>query len=105
MTSAVPDVLDVEMLKALADPLRAQIIGLLAGESLCVCHIVEETGAQQTNISNHLRALRRAKLVETEQQGRYTYYRLRPEPLEALTARFGALAHAARTSDQKRPCP
>lgn len=93
------------MLKALADPLRAQIIGLLAAESLCVCHIVEETGAQQTNISNHLRALRRAELVETEQQGRYTYYRLRPEPLEALTARFSALAQAARTSDQKRPCP
>ena len=105
MTSADPDVLDVEMLKALADPLRAQIIGLLAAESLCVCHIVEETGAQQTNISNHLRALRRAQLVETEQQGRYTYYRLRPEPLEALTALFGELARAARTSDQKRPCP
>jgi ArsR family transcriptional regulator len=105
MTSAGTDVLGVEMLKALADPLRAQIIGLLAAESLCVCHIVEETGAQQTNISNHLRALRRAELVETEQQGRYTYYRLRPEPLEAFAARFAALAQAARTSDRKRPCP
>ena len=68
-------------------------------------HIVEETGAQQTNISNHLRALRKARLVETEQRGRYTYYRLRPEPLEALSARLGALAQSARTSEQKRPCP
>jgi ArsR family transcriptional regulator, arsenate/arsenite/antimonite-responsive transcriptional repressor len=110
MTSAEPDApgvatLDTETLKLLADPLRAWIVGLLAAESLCVCHIVAETGAQQTNISNHLRALRQAELVETERVGRYTYYRLRPEPLEALGAQLGHLAAAARSSDQKRPCP
>jgi ArsR family transcriptional regulator len=105
LTSAGADVLGTETLRLLADPLRAQIITLLARESLCVCHIVEETGAQQTNVSNHLRALRQAKVVETERAGRYTYYRLRPEPLEALAGRLGELAQAARTSARKRPCP
>ncbi|GAA2070711.1 ArsR/SmtB family transcription factor [Actinomadura alba] len=98
--------MDLETLKLLADPLRAQIVALLARESLCVCHIVEETGAQQTNISNHLRALRRAGLVDTEPSGRYVYYRLRPHAIEALAAQLGELAStAARSSDQKRPCP
>jgi len=99
------DGLDAETLKLLADPLRARIVTLLARESLCVCHIVAETGAQQTNVSNHLRALRRARLVETEPSGRYVYYRLRPEAIEALAARLGELARTARSTDRKRPCP
>jgi ArsR family transcriptional regulator, arsenate/arsenite/antimonite-responsive transcriptional repressor len=31
-------------LKALAEPLRWRIVELLAGEELCVCHLVEELG-------------------------------------------------------------
>ncbi|MFB4313864.1 ArsR/SmtB family transcription factor [Actinomadura sp. 21ATH] len=95
-------------MRLLADPLRARIVSLLAGEALCTCHLVEETGAKQTNISNHLRVLREAGLVETEPCGRFTYYRLRAEPLEALAERLHGLARAARTTlddSRKRPCP
>ncbi|MEU5991952.1 metalloregulator ArsR/SmtB family transcription factor [Spirillospora sp. NPDC047418] len=94
-------------MKLLADPLRARIVSLLADEALCTCHLVEETGARQTNVSNHLRVLRDAGLVETEPCGRFTYYRLRPEALEALATRFSELAAAAHTAydnDRKRPC-
>jgi ArsR family transcriptional regulator len=96
------------MLRLLADPLRARIVTLLAGEALCTCHLVEETGAKQTNISNHLRVLREAGLVDTEPCGRFTYYRLRPEPLQALAAQVTDLAEAARTAyteNIRRPCP
>ena len=55
-----------EMLRALADPLRARIVELLAGEQLCTCHLVELTGARQTNISNHLRVLREAGLADAQ---------------------------------------
>ncbi|GAA1846143.1 ArsR/SmtB family transcription factor [Actinomadura bangladeshensis] len=96
-----------DVLKLLADPLRAQIVSLLAVEALCNCHLVEETGARQTNISNHLRALREAGLVDTEPCGRFTYYRLRPEALERLASELGELAAGAReaqTRRRKRPC-
>src|SRR5665811_647766 len=73
-----------ELVRAIADPLRRQIVELLAKEQLCTCHLVELTGARQTNLSNHLRVLRDAGLVETEPAGRYTYYRLRPEALASL---------------------
>jgi len=106
MTSVTADVLDTDTLKLLADPLRAQIVALLAHESLCVCHIVEETGAQQTNVSNHLRVLRRAGLVQTEPHGRYTYYRLRTEALAGLAAQLEVLTRTATRSDgRRRPCP
>lgn len=98
---------DTDVLQLLGDPLRARIVSLLAREALCTCHLVEETGARQTNISNHLRVLRQAGLVETEPCGRFTYYRLRPEPLRQLGERLSDLADAAetvRTDDQKRPC-
>ncbi|MEU8124645.1 metalloregulator ArsR/SmtB family transcription factor [Spirillospora sp. NPDC049024] len=98
---------ETDVLRLLADPLRARIVSLLASESLCTCHLVEETGARQTNISNHLRALREAGLVDTEPCGRFTYYRLRPEVLDDLAAKLTGLAEAAREVDlhgRKRPC-
>ena len=101
LTSLVAD----EVLRALADPMRARIVELLAGEQLCTCHLVEITGARQTNLSNHLRVLREAGIVEAEPAGRYTYYRLRPEALAAVSAHYAELASRARLAVQvKRPC-
>ena len=97
---------ETELLRVLADPLRLRIVTLLAQETLCTTHLVDETGARQTNLSNHLRVLREAGVVETEPCGRFTYYRLRPEVLETLAGRFAALAATARASgDRRRACP
>src|ERR687896_1980727 len=96
---------DTDLFRVLADPLRLRIVTLLAKETLCTTHLVEETGARQTNLSNHLRVLREAGLVETEPCGRFTYYRLRPEALEGLAGAVGDLAAAARetaATDRKR---
>jgi ArsR family transcriptional regulator len=92
------------VIRLLADPLRAQIVELLAGGALCTCHLVEQTGAKQTNISNHLRLLREAGVVDAEPCGRFTYYRLRPEPLQSAADHFAALAERARNhSESTRP--
>jgi ArsR family transcriptional regulator len=89
----------------LADPVRAAMVRALAVEQLCTCHLVEITGARQTNVSNHLRVLREAGVVDAQPAGRYTYYRLRPEVLERLAQQFGELAEAARAATAvRRPC-
>lgn len=94
----------VQALRVLGDPLRMRIVELLADEQLCTCHLVDETGARQTNVSNHLRALREAGLVESEPAGRYTYHRLVPEVFEELASRLASLGDSARgTSDLRRP--
>jgi len=36
-----------ELIRAIADPLRREIIELLAKEQLCTCHLVELTGARR----------------------------------------------------------
>ncbi|GAA4908808.1 ArsR/SmtB family transcription factor [Streptomyces coeruleoprunus] len=97
---------DTELIRVLADPLRLRIVTLLARETLCTTHLVEETGARQTNLSNHLRVLREAGVVETEPCGRFTYYKLRPDVIARLADRFAELAATARTAaDNKRACP
>ena len=58
------------VVRALADPLRLRIVELLATEQLCTCHLVDETGASQTNVSNHLRVLRETGLITSEPAGR-----------------------------------
>ncbi|ARZ65996.1 transcriptional regulator [Streptomyces albireticuli] len=79
---------------------------LLADETLCTTHLVEETGAKQTNLSNHLKVLREAGVVETEPCGRFTYYRLKPEVIAALAGQFTELAERARGgAERKRSCP
>ncbi|GAA1972670.1 ArsR/SmtB family transcription factor [Kitasatospora viridis] len=98
---------DSDATKALADPLRMRIVRLLAREALCTTHLVEETGAKQTNLSNHMKILRDAGLVDTEPCGRFTYYKLRPEALRALAEEFAALADTAQESaeaNRKRAC-
>lgn len=101
LTSVDPDVIRV-----LGDPLRLKIVSLLARETLCTTHLMEETGAKQTNLSNHMKVLREAGVVETEPCGRFTYYKLRPEVLESLAGQFAELAASARTAaGNKRACP
>lgn len=97
---------DTDLIRVLADPLRLQIVTLLARETLCTTHLVEETGAKQTNLSNHMKVLREAGVVDTEPCGRFIYYKLRPEVLASLSEQFAALAASARTaSENKRACP
>ncbi|KPC84397.1 MULTISPECIES: ArsR/SmtB family transcription factor [Streptomyces] len=97
---------DTELIRVLGDPLRLRIVTLLARETLCTSHLVEETGARQTNLSNHLRVLREAGVVDTEPCGRFTYYKLRPDVIAQLAGQFADLADSARNAaENKRACP
>jgi ArsR family transcriptional regulator, arsenate/arsenite/antimonite-responsive transcriptional repressor len=100
---APPTPLDDRLLRLFSDPLRARLVSLLAVEQLCTCHLAEATGALPSAVSNQLRHLREAGVVEREAAGRFTYYRLRPEVLDGLGAQFVTLASVARSAG-KRPC-
>ena len=90
----------------LADPLRLQIIELLAAEQQCTCHLIEQTGAKQTTISHHLRILRDGGAVDTEQVGRFTWYRLRPQVLDMLADSLTGLANQSQHAGRNRfTCP
>jgi ArsR family transcriptional regulator len=91
--------------RALADPARWRIIELLGREQLCVCHLTEELDIAQPAVSHHLRVLRDAGLVEGERWRYWTYYRLVPDAVDALTGTLADLATSAPTGDSdRRPC-
>jgi ArsR family transcriptional regulator len=93
------------LLKALAEPVRWEIVELLSREELCVCHLVEALDLPQPLVSHHLRALRDAELVETSRYRYWTYYRLRPDALRRVGEGIVGLADAAPgPSERRRPC-
>ena len=93
------------LLKVLAEPLRWQIVALLAREELCVCHLVDALEVAQPLVSHHLRVLRDADLVDTSRHRYWTYYRLRPGALTDLGRALTALADTTPPAgDSRRPC-
>ena len=72
--------------KALADPIRIQLIDVLrkhAGK-VCVCELVPLFDVSQPTISHHLKVLRKAGLVESERQGLWAFYYVLPGELDEL---------------------
>lgn len=91
-----------DLVRLLADPTRAAIVDVLTAGPACTCHLVEDLGMTQPNVSNHLRALRQAGLVAAEPHGRYTYYRLLPEALQAAAGHLNELARRAQANAENR---
>lgn len=65
-----------QILKALADRNRIKILMLLERGEMCVCQITAATDAPQPTVSNTLRVLENAHLVNRTQRGRWHFYSL-----------------------------
>src|SRR5215212_6302621 len=65
--------------KALASPKRLEIVDLLAQGERTVEEIARETAMPLANASQHLQALKGARMVESRREGLYAYYRLADE--------------------------
>jgi DNA-binding transcriptional ArsR family regulator len=72
---------EVQLLQAMADPVRLSIVRQLAaqGDSVCACDFTECCTVSQPTVSHHLKVLRDAGVVTTRRQGTYIYYRLAPD--------------------------
>jgi len=90
------------LLKALADPLRLQVIEALHSGERCVCELTEELNLTQSKLSFHLKVMREADLLEAREEGRWIYYRLRAEALGALQNWLATLAPISER--QARSC-
>jgi len=111
------DTKDAEQLariaKALADPIRLKMLGILGegreccdlpdpctrnvpGEGtpkgICVCEFQEQFGLGQSRTSYHLRVLKDAGLVTEEMRGKWTFYELDRETLGSALGLLQGLA-------------
>lgn len=89
---------DNDVIGLLADPVRAAIVDVLSRGPACVCHLVEDLDLKQPNVSNHVRVLRQAGLIQGENRGRFTFYHLNTRALRAAAAHLNGLADAADAS-------
>ncbi len=75
------------MLKALGNPVRFRIMQHLAERQMCITgDIVAFTTLAQSTVSQHLKVLREAGLIEGEIEGPATCYCIRAEGLQFLKA-------------------
>lgn len=98
-----------QVAKALSDPIRLKMLGMLSEgrgccrlpdhctrnipgtgmpAGICVCEFQEQFGLGQSRTSYHLRVLKDAGLVTEEARGKWTFYEL---DHEAMTAMLRAL--------------
>jgi ArsR family transcriptional regulator len=85
----------VAVLKALAHPVRVQLVELLSRGERCVCELHEAAGGDFSTVSKHLAQLRQAGLLDMEKRGLKVFYRLRNRCVLRLLA---CADEAARTA-------
>ncbi len=71
-------------LKALSDPNRREILGMLKKERLSAGQIGEHFSVSGPAISKHLAVLREADLIRDNREGKFIYYELNTSVLEEV---------------------
>ena len=74
----------VNMLKAIAHPIRLRIIAILCDEDEHVNGLAERLGTPQSVVSQQLRILRMSSLVSSTRQGGFAVYSLAEPRLREL---------------------
>lgn len=87
---------------AVADETRLAILHRLMEDEAAVAELVAELAKPQALVSNHLKVLRDANLVEFERAGRKSMYRIANASVATL---LEALAALSRNQDEARPTP
>jgi ArsR family transcriptional regulator len=100
-----PRNLTVEVFRALADPIRLELLALIAAHGpVCVCHLEEALDYKQPRISKHLATLRKAGLVSSRREGTWVYYEVEAEMLDVATSFVEQVRQSARTPHEADHC-
>lgn len=73
-----------QTMKALADPVRREILNLLKGGRMSAGEITAHFSITAAAISRHLSVLREAELIRDTREGTYIYYALNASVLEEI---------------------
>lgn len=71
-------------LRALADPIRREILNLLKKGRMSAGEIVEHFDVTGASISRHLSVLKEADLIRDTREGKFIYYDLNASVLEEI---------------------
>ena len=89
-----------QTLKALADPIRREILNMLKSGRMSAGEIGDHFSVTGASISRHLSVLKEADLVRDTREGQYIFYELNASVLEEImlwiTDLKGAEEHAEK---------
>jgi len=73
---------------ALASAARVRIVNLLAGsdEPVCLCELLPPLGLAQPTVSQHLKKLVAAGLVDREERGKWSYFSVNEEAMTRVAS-------------------
>ncbi len=60
---------EVDVFKALADPTRLKILECIKEKEKCICEIIPYTGKSQPNVSQHLKVMKHAGIIDERKDG------------------------------------
>ena len=70
---------------ALGDPIRLRLLSLVASaDEVCSCNLEAPLERSQPTISHHTKILAAAGLIEGERRGRWTWWHVVPERVDAI---------------------
>lgn len=95
-TVASDPVAAAALFHALSDPIRIEVLGLLANGERCVCDLMEHLGLAQSRLSWHLKTLKDAGLVSDRREGRWSYYTLERHAFDRAEEAIARLKPRAR---------
>jgi len=78
------DDVSVKIFKALGHPIRLKIVKFLLAEPQCVCVLHRSFDFSQANLSQHLRILREAGILESQKLGVEMHYSVKLKGIETL---------------------
>jgi ArsR family transcriptional regulator len=77
-------------LGALADPVRIQLLSIVASKGeVCSCDLIRPLAKSQPTISHHTTILANAGILIGEKRGRWTWWRVAPESLDDVRRALG----------------
>jgi DNA-binding transcriptional ArsR family regulator len=65
-----------DIFAALADPSRAKIVYSLLHQELCTCDLAAIADISESAVSQHLKVLRRIRLIKSRRAGKVVYHSL-----------------------------
>lgn len=93
----------LEIIQALADPLRLAVLRHLMAGPASVSELMAVIGTEQSRLSNHLAVLRRRRLVRATRLGRQVIYALRDGAVGRLLESLGQIGDAPPRTIKSAP--
>jgi len=98
----VPELIDI--LKALADETRLNLIKFLLGHDYCVGALAKKLNISESAVSQHLKIMRNVGIVKGDKRGYFTHYYVERDSLKEFAMKIIELSEMTQTVSACHKC-